>query len=111
VAAGEIDHPILLQRVELEFDPNVPEMRLVDADRAPELYGSVIHDGEGVSADTFHQLRAELEAGGFHPLAGEATSAGCVPKSVEKECGASSGVIAPRIGFHRSPYSHDLEVT
>jgi len=37
-------------------------------------------------------------------------STGSVPKPVEKERGASSGVIAPRIGFHRSPHSHDLEV-
>jgi len=35
---------------------------------------------------------------------------GSVPKSVEKERGASSDVIAPRIGFHQCPYSHDLEV-
>jgi hypothetical protein len=38
------------------------------------------------------------------------TEGGSVPKSVEKERGASSDVIAPRIGFHRSPHSHDLEV-
>ena len=36
--------------------------------------------------------------------------AGSAPKLVEKERGASSDVIAPRIGFHRCPYSHDLEV-
>jgi hypothetical protein len=35
---------------------------------------------------------------------------GSAPRLVEKERGASSDVIAPRIGFHRSPYSHDLEV-
>ena len=35
---------------------------------------------------------------------------GSAPKLVEKERGASSDVIAPRIGFHRCPYSHDLEV-
>jgi hypothetical protein len=74
-AAGDADHPVLLQRVELEFDPNVPEMRLVDADRPPELYGALLHDGqEGVSPDAFGQLRAELEAAGYHPLSGDATS-------------------------------------
>jgi hypothetical protein len=36
---------------------------------------------------------------------------GSAPKSVEKERGASSDVIALENGFHRSPYSHDLEVT
>ena len=37
-----IDHPVLLQRVQLEFDPKVPEIRVVDADRAPELYTAVL---------------------------------------------------------------------
>jgi hypothetical protein len=35
---------------------------------------------------------------------------GSVPKSVEKERGVSSDVIALDIGFQRSPYSHDPEV-
>ncbi|MFN8669442.1 MAG: hypothetical protein U0164_19805 [Gemmatimonadaceae bacterium] len=32
-AAGAVDHPVLLQRVEIEFDPSGPELRIVDADR------------------------------------------------------------------------------
>jgi hypothetical protein len=40
--SGPIDHPVLLQRVELEFDPSGPEFRVIDADRGPELYGAVL---------------------------------------------------------------------
>ena len=29
--AGVVDHPILLQRVELIFDPRIPEFQVVDA--------------------------------------------------------------------------------
>jgi very-short-patch-repair endonuclease len=72
---GDVDHPVLLQRVELEFDPDVPEIRLVDADRVPELYGTVIDQGQGISSETFGKLRRELERGGYHPLSGEPTSA------------------------------------
>jgi very-short-patch-repair endonuclease len=70
---GTIDHPVLLQRVELEFDPEVPEFRVIDADRPPELYGALLQGGEGVSAEKLNALRGELEAGGYHPLA-KATS-------------------------------------
>jgi very-short-patch-repair endonuclease/DNA polymerase III delta prime subunit len=68
------DHPVLLQRVELEFDPNVPEFRVVDSDRAPELYSPVIQEIEGISGQTLNALRHELEAGGYHPLGDGGTS-------------------------------------
>jgi very-short-patch-repair endonuclease len=71
---GRIDHPILLQRVELEFDANIPEFRIVDTDRAPELYGALLQGEDGISPEQLQRLRAELETNGFHPLAREETS-------------------------------------
>ena len=35
---GVVDHPVLLQRVELRFDPAIPEITIVDADDPRELY-------------------------------------------------------------------------
>jgi len=72
---GVIDHPVLLQRVELEFDASVPEFRLLDADRAPELYGLLLQGGDGLAGTQLNDLRIELEQGGYHPLAGPETSA------------------------------------
>lgn len=72
--AGTTDHPILLQRVELEFDSSVPEFRIVDADRGPELYGALLLGGDTMPAVQLNTLRVELEDGGYHPLAREATS-------------------------------------
>ena len=46
---GVVDHPILLQRVELIFDPDVPEFRVIDADREPELYGTVLHGADAIA--------------------------------------------------------------
>jgi very-short-patch-repair endonuclease len=69
-----VDHPILLQRVELHFDPNVPEFTVADAERAPELYGALISEGTELSPAKLNELRSELEKGGYHPLAREATS-------------------------------------
>ncbi len=72
-AAGLIDHPILLQRVELEFDTDRNEFRVIDADRPPELYTAVL-GSDDVSPEQYQSLREDLVKGGFHPLAGEATS-------------------------------------
>jgi very-short-patch-repair endonuclease len=73
-AEGSIDHPVLLQRVELDFDPSVPEFRINDADRDPELYGALLQGGQAISSELLNKLRLELEQGGYHPLAGAATS-------------------------------------
>jgi very-short-patch-repair endonuclease len=72
---GAVDHPVLLQRVDLEFDPSVPEFRVLDADRGPELYTALLLGGGTISAAQLNQLRVELEQGGYHPLARQATSA------------------------------------
>jgi hypothetical protein len=68
-----IDHPVLLQRVQLEFDADVPELRLIDADRAPELYGALLTSPNGLPPQQLTQLRRELETRGYHPLEREAT--------------------------------------
>ncbi len=70
------EHPALLQRVELEFDPNVPEFRVIDSDRGPELYAEAILEIEpAVSPQTLNALRDELELNAFHPL-GDGGTAG-----------------------------------
>ena len=71
---GLVDHPVLLQRVELHFDPAVPEFTIIDADRGPELYSAILFDDQNVSPAQIKQLRDELAQGGYHPLAREATS-------------------------------------
>lgn len=70
---GLVDHPVLLQRVELEFDAGALEFRIVDADRAPELYGAVLQGDDGISGERLHQLQQELERAGFHPLGADGT--------------------------------------
>ena len=71
---GVIDHPVLLQRVELIFDPRVPEFRVIDSDRPPELFTAILHGAEGLSGEKIPELQKELEAGAFHPLAREGTT-------------------------------------
>jgi very-short-patch-repair endonuclease len=71
---GRVDHPVLLQRVDLVFDPDVPEFRVVDSDRAPELYSPALLAVGTLPGEKLNELQGELETGGFHPLAGEETS-------------------------------------
>ncbi len=74
VEEGGIDNPILLQRVELVFDASVPEFRVIDSDREPELGGPLLQAGKSLSGEKLNELREELEAGGFHPLERAATN-------------------------------------
>ena len=73
-SGAEIDHPIVLQRVELHFDANVPEFTVVDAERGTELFEAILSEVAELSPARLNELRGELEQGGFHPLAREATS-------------------------------------
>jgi very-short-patch-repair endonuclease len=71
---GTVHHPILLLRVQLEFEPAVPEFRVVEADRGPELYSPLFHSMPDVEGRVIAGLKSELEVGGFHPLGGQDTS-------------------------------------
>lgn len=73
-AAGAIDHPVLLQRVELELDVDGPELRVIDTDRPPELYGAVLVGDDAIPGDKLNALQRELELGGFHPLDRDGTA-------------------------------------
>jgi very-short-patch-repair endonuclease len=70
---GRIRHPILTQRVELLFNPAVPEFSIVDTDDNPEVYVPLLRhvalDGKAIQ----HVTDAIAEEH-FHPLAGEPTS-------------------------------------
>ncbi len=65
-------HPLLLQRVQLEFelDKDKPEFRIVEADSPPELYGAALREC-GVDAGAEPDIRKKLEDGSYHPLAPE----------------------------------------
>ncbi|MEF8730079.1 MAG: AAA domain-containing protein [Accumulibacter sp.] len=69
-----ISHPILLKRVELRFEPSVPEFTIHETDREPELYGGLFVDLQEVAA-AIAERKNELAAGGYHPLGGQDTDA------------------------------------
>ena len=70
-----VHHPILLKRVELRFDPNIPEFTVHETDREPEIYGSLFVDLQDVAPSAIRSRKTELENAGYHPLGWEDTGA------------------------------------
>jgi very-short-patch-repair endonuclease len=73
-AEGGTFHPILLQRLQLQFDASVPEFTLSEADHPVELYSALFESMSEVDGRAIGRCREELDEGGFHPLANGATS-------------------------------------
>jgi len=73
-ADGGIYHPILLQRLQLQFDTSVPEFTLSEADHPAELYSALFQSMSDVDGRAIGRCREELEQEGFHPLVNGSTS-------------------------------------
>lgn len=71
---SSIHHPVLLQRVQIKFDPEVPEFSIVEADTGPELYTALFRATPEVQSAALARSREDLEQGGWHPLGGEETA-------------------------------------
>lgn len=71
---GVIYHPLLLLRVQLEFDADVPEFRIIDTGETPELYTVALRDAPVADPQQLGNAHEELGHSGFHPLGGDDTS-------------------------------------
>lgn len=69
-----VHHPVLLQRLSLQFDPSIPEFTLVETDQPPELYTALFRSMPEIKATAIGRCRSELELNGWHPLGGDETS-------------------------------------
>ena len=70
-----IDHPVLLKRVELRFDANMPEFTIHETDREPEIYGSLLVDLRDVAPAALLKRKTELETASYHPFGWDDTEA------------------------------------
>src|SRR5215467_9189797 len=73
-AEGSIFHPIVLQRLQLQFDASVPEFTLSEAEYPVELYSALFQSMGDVDGRAIGRCREEIEQGGFHPLYNGTTS-------------------------------------
>src|SRR5438067_3004901 len=70
---GSIYHPILLQRIQLAFDPSAPEFTLIETGKEVELYSALFRSMPDIEPKVLARCREELDRGGFHPLGGNDT--------------------------------------
>src|SRR5712671_4457949 len=70
---GSIYHPVLLQRIQLAFNPSVPEFTLIETGKEVELYSALFRSMPDIESKTLARSREELDRGGFHPLGGNDT--------------------------------------
>ena len=68
----DVEHPILLQKVELRFDPLISQFDVTQADSSPELYDALLQS-VGVPPDAIRIIELDLIGGDIHPLIGEPT--------------------------------------
>ena len=74
-STGGIHHPILLQPIELEFDPTIPEFSFREANASSELYSALFASLEDVDGSILADYRETIESKSYSPLDGEITDA------------------------------------
>lgn len=74
VPQGGVHHPILFIRLQLEFDPEIPEFTLSETGQPTELYSALFRTIAEDFGRALGNCRDELEKGGYHPLGGDDTS-------------------------------------
>jgi hypothetical protein len=71
---GGIHHPVLLQRVELHFNPEKPEFTVNETDQNAELYSALFRSMLDIDGKKIGECRDELDRGQYHPLESRGTS-------------------------------------
>lgn len=69
----DIHHPVLLQRLQLHFEPSIPEFTLLETEDNPELYSALFRSMTDVNPVSIGRCREELEQRSWHPLGGDET--------------------------------------
>ncbi len=69
-----IHHPVLLLRLQLRFDPEIPEFTLVETGQSSELYSAIFQTIPEVKAAEIARSREDFEQGNLHPLRSEETT-------------------------------------
>src|SRR4029077_4645515 len=78
---GSIYHPVLLQRLQLTFDPAKPEFRSAETHHPVHLSSPLFQSLPDVDGRPIRRCREELEGGSYNPL-GDAETAGFLRRLV-----------------------------
>jgi len=69
-----IFHPVLLQRMQLEFNPSIPQFTLLETDQPSELYTALLRIVPDLAPGVLSRLQEDLTSGEYYPLDGDNTS-------------------------------------
>jgi len=69
-----VHHPVLLLRLQLRFDPEIPEFTLLETGQPSELYTAVLQTMPDIKPAALGRCREDLEQNDWHPLGGEETN-------------------------------------
>lgn len=72
-----VHHPLLLLRLQLDFNAQIPEFTLNATEHPPELYTSLLLSLPEVNTTSVGQCRQEFEQANIHPLGDDET--GSIP--------------------------------
>ncbi|GAC1423671.1 MAG: AAA domain-containing protein [Ktedonobacteraceae bacterium] len=69
-----VHHPVLLLRLQLHFNPQIPEFTIAETEHPAELYTALFQILPEINAINIGRSRQDFEQGGYHPLGGNETS-------------------------------------
>lgn len=69
-----VNHPLLLQRIDLVFDPLVPEFRFIESDKSPELYSALLRSLPNINPKTISDSLELVSRGSIHPMEEDETT-------------------------------------
>jgi very-short-patch-repair endonuclease len=78
---GGVLHPVLLQRLQLTFEPAIPEFRITETEHPVELYSPLFQSMSEIDGRSLGRCREELEQGNYDPL-GDRDTAGFLRRLV-----------------------------
>lgn len=91
-----IQHPVLLKRVELKFNPNIPEFTIHETERDVELYSNIFLDLRDIESNSIRNRKNELEISQYHPLGWDDTAA--YLKSIALTISPTNGEFVDEVG-------------
>ncbi|UPT73199.1 MAG: AAA family ATPase [Elusimicrobiota bacterium] len=71
---GGVLHPILLKRIQLQFDADAPEFKFVETGTPTEIYSALFRSMNDVDGKLLGKCREEVEKRGYHPMGAGLTS-------------------------------------
>ena len=69
-----IYHPVLLLRLQLEFEPSIPQFTLLETEQTSEIYSALLRLLPDLAPGALSRLQEDLTQGEWHPLGKADTS-------------------------------------